>query len=296
MSKSRETAVKVIFAAMNLLKDNGGEMPGKQLVSEIEKKEHFSDWELEVYEKSGYIRWQSILQFFSIDCIKAGYLVKKNTIWYITPEGEKALKLGAKGFLDSANKKYKEWAEANKECIIEKQNEDDYIDVSKQITVDLQQLEDKAISGLKEYIRNKNPYEFQDMVAALLRAMNYHTPFIAPKGKDGGVDIVAYVDPLGASTPRIKVQVKHRPDDSIKVSEIRSLIGILKTGDIGLFVTSGTFSSDAKRESDSNDKHVKLLDIDAFIQLWKEYYFKMTDEDKNMLPLRHIAFISSNES
>ena len=47
----------------------------------------------------------------------------------------------------------------------------------------------------------KNPYEFQDLVAALLRAMGYYTPFIAPKGKDGGVDIIAYRD-RSARPPR----------------------------------------------------------------------------------------------
>ena len=26
----------------------------------------------------------------------------------------------------------------------------------------------------------------------------YYTPFVAPKGKDGGIDLIAYQDPLGA--------------------------------------------------------------------------------------------------
>ena len=53
-------------------------------------------------------------------------------------------------------------------------------------------------------------YEFQDLVADLLRAMDYHIAWIAPPGKDRGIDIIAYTDPLGASVPRIKVQFKHR--------------------------------------------------------------------------------------
>lgn len=35
------------------------------------------------------------------------------------------------------------------------------------------------------------------MEVFLPRAMDYYTPFIAPKGKDGGIDIIAYLDPLG---------------------------------------------------------------------------------------------------
>jgi len=49
-------------------------------------------------------------------------------------------------------------------------------------------IEQKAIEGLQQYINAKNPYEFQELVAALLRGMGYYTPFVAPKGKDGGVD------------------------------------------------------------------------------------------------------------
>lgn len=59
-------------------------------------------------------------------------------------------------------------------------------------------LQGQASKGIREYII-KEPYEFQDLVAALLRAMGYYTPFIAPKGKDGGVDIIAYRDPLGTT-------------------------------------------------------------------------------------------------
>ena len=81
-----------------------------------------------------------------------------------------------------------------------------------------------------------------------MRAMDYHTDFIADKGKDGGIDIVAYQDPLGIKNPRIKVQVKHYPENPIPVDEIRKLKGLLNAGnEVGLFVTSGSFTNDAKR-------------------------------------------------
>ena len=54
------------------------------------------------------------------------------------------------------------------------------------------------------------PYEFQHLVADLLRAMSYHVSWVAPPGKDGGVDILAWPDALGTSPPRIKVQVKRQ--------------------------------------------------------------------------------------
>ena len=41
--------------------------------------------------------------------------------------------------------------------------------------------------------------------------MGYHVAWIAPPEKDHGqIDMVAYTDPLGASGPRILVQIKHK--------------------------------------------------------------------------------------
>lgn len=100
----------------------------------------------------------------------------------------------------------------------------------------------------------------------------------------------------GATFPRLKVQVKHRPDASVPVDDIRSLTGLLnKDGDIGLFVTSGYFTSESARSARESHRHIKLLDIDNFITLWQEFYTKLSDEDKNMLPLHPIYFLGSND-
>ncbi len=93
LSRSRELASKVIFAALQILSEMGGQAPGREVISQVEKRVILDDWAKATYEKLGYIRWQSMLHFFSIDCIKAGYLVKKKGTWYLTPEGESALML-----------------------------------------------------------------------------------------------------------------------------------------------------------------------------------------------------------
>ena len=106
-----------------------------------------------------------------------------------------------------------------------------------------------------------------------------YTPFIAPTGKDGDIDITAYL----------------KPETSIGASDIRALLGVLRAGDIALFVTSGTFSPDAKTTGTSSREFIRLIDGDEFIDMWLEFYDKMTDDDKNMLPLKRIAFLGNNE-
>lgn len=290
-SKTFLTAAKSMYAALSILQKNGGSMRSGQLMEQVGKEVEFSDYEKETTSKGG-IRWQNIYHFSSVDYVLAGFLVKKNSIWYLTPEGEKALSKSPEEIQSIAQEAYHQW---KKEHANVTSNEEDEVEDAKVNIIDLEELEERALTGIREYIRRKNAYEFQDLVAALLRAMNYHTPFVAPRGKDGGVDVLAFVDPLGAQTPRIKVQVKHYPDNPIGVKEIRSLVGILRDGDIGLFVTSGTFSPSAKQEASTSKEYVKLIDGDEFITLWQNYYAKMSDEDKNLLPLKNIAFLGSNE-
>ena len=292
-SRTKACATKTLYAVMKEMVRRGGSIPAKEIYPWVNQNVELTDWEKEPAGKMQYIRWTNSFQFYSIDYQKAGFIVKKNGTWYITPEGEKALKKSAKDVMNIANDAYHEWRRLNpKEDKPEEPNDET---AEKDNSMNLDFLESDAREGIKRYIVSKSPYEFQDLVAALLRAMGYHTPFVAPKGKDGGIDIIAYLDPLGAQTPRIKVQVKHKPDTAIGASEVRALSGVLKAGDIALFVTSGTYSADARNAASGSDKFLRLIDGDEFIEMWQEYYDKMTDEDKNMLPLKRISFLGSNE-
>jgi restriction system protein len=305
LSKSDACGAKACYAAMEILKEKDEGLSSKELLRLIPKKVDFNEWEKHIYESTGQIRWTTILYFFSIDLEKAGYIVKQKGTWFITPEGKEALKLGAAELILQAHKKYREWdrerkskEEGSKQLLDDPNEEDEKLPFDPDVLqkANLEQYEENALDGIKEFLSSKNPYEFQDIVATLLRAMGYFISSISPKGKDGGLDIVAYKDPLGAATPRIKAQVKHKPTSAISVPDIRSLVGLLnKDGDIGLFVTSGTFTTDSERFARDSHIHVKLIDIDHFIQLWIEFYSNMTDEDKNQLPIKPIYYLGTKE-
>jgi restriction system protein len=190
----------------------------------------------------------------------------------------------------AATEAYRKWREANQPS---EETEDQGVREEGQQGQEatIHEIEQLAIEGLKKQIGVKNPYEFQELVAALLRGMGYYTPFVAPKGKDGGIDVIAYRDPLGTVSPRVKVQIKHRPDTPASVHEVRQLMGLLqKDGDVGMFVSSGAFSPDAKATARGSHVHVELVDLDRFITLWQEFYSKLTDEDKSLLPLVPLYF------
>lgn len=293
-SRTKACATKTLYAVLKEMVRRGGSIPAKEIYPFVNENVSLTDWEREPAGKMQYIRWTNSFQFYSIDYQKAGFIVKKNGTWYITPEGEKVLKKSPEEVMNLARAAYMEWKKL-RDIKVGPDDEPTDETAEKDNSMNLDLLESDAREGIKRYIVSKSPYEFQDLVAALLRAMGYHTPFVAPKGKDGGIDIIAYLDPLGAQTPRIKVQVKHKPDTAIGASEVRALSGVLKAGDIALFVTSGTYSADARNAASGSDKFLRLIDGDEFIEMWQEYYDKMSDDDKNMLPLKRISFLGNNE-
>lgn len=163
LPRSRRLAAKVVFAALQILKEKGGQAPGREVVAEVEKRVPLDEWATARYEKSGYVRWQSILHFFSIDCIKAGFLVKKKGVWYLTPEGEKALSLGEVGLHNAASAAYVNWRETHqpaKQTEIEEVGEEG--EQGQEAT--LHEMEQSAIEGLKKQVAIKNAYEFQELL------------------------------------------------------------------------------------------------------------------------------------
>jgi len=136
------------------------------------------------------------------------------------------------------------------------------------------------------------PYDFQDLVADLLRAMSYHVAWVSPPGKDGGLDILAWPDALGTKLPRVKVQVK-RQETSVNVDGLRSFMAPLGDDDVGLFVCTGGFTKDAEAEARKQEKRrVVLISLDRLFDLWVEHYSKLTDQARRRLPLRPIQFLA----
>lgn len=156
----------------------------------------------------------------------------------------------------------------------------------------VEEAEKQSWVEIDAHLRKMRPYDFQELVAALLRAMSYYVSWVAPPGKDGGTDIVALADPLGSRPPRIKVQVK-RQQAAVTVDVVRSFMAVLGDEDVGLFVSVGGFTKDAAEEVRTQEKRrVTLIDLGRLFDLWVEFYPKLTDEARQRLPLRPIYFLA----
>ena len=301
MSRTTELACKLVFETLKILKENEGEMPSSVLMATLATRVDLDDWAKGILEKSGNIRWQSILHFYSIDMIKAGYILKKKGIWYLTPEGEKAISLGDRELFRTAQNKYRLWKEKNKteksSQTTSKDIPDEQIEeVAQNVSSLLEDARAKANQSFTKFILEEfDPYSFQELCGALFRGMGYYTPFIAPKGKDGGIDVIAYKDPIGSTSPHIKIQIKYRQDMKATSQELRQLKGVLTSNDIGVFISISGFASDALKEFKHSNPHIELIDLERFIELWQEFYEKMKDEDKALMPISPVYFVDKKD-
>ncbi|GIV03875.1 MAG: hypothetical protein KatS3mg015_2705 [Fimbriimonadales bacterium] len=274
---------------LRFLNERGGSARRREVFEHLSQALTFDDWASEK-TASGQARWEGLLDIYSIGASRSGWIRKRDGTWYLTEEGLKIIDLDPVALATTLDEEYREWARNRHETKSPHQqstNGEDLVeadtDIESEILVD--DVQGRAREALARRVSAMNPYEFQELVAALLRAMGYSTPFVAPRGRDGGLDIIAYSDPLGAATPRIKVQVKHR-QSSASVQEIRELMGLLHRGEeVGVFVSTGGFTSDAQATARTSQVHMELIDLERFLDLWEQHYEKMNDEDRALLPL-----------
>lgn len=254
-------------------------------------------YESDTYESGGR-RFDKIVRFATVDCVKAGWLEKDKGIWTITDEGRKmhAELTDPEMFYRRAVKLYGEWRAAQPDAepatVTTGADAPDEDSPSKAVSITFEKAEEQAWGEISQYLHNMPPYEFQELVADLLRAMGYYVSWVSPPGKDGGIDILAQPDALGTRPPRIKVQVK-RQQVAVNVDGLRSFMALLGDAEVGLFVCTGGFTKDAANEARTQEKRrVTLIGLDKLFDLWVEHYDKLTDQARRRLPLRPIQFLS----
>ena len=136
-------------------------------------------------------------------------------------------------------------------------------------------------------LKTMDPSDFEHFVAALLNAMGYRASATQASG-DGGVDVIASRDPLGIEPPIIKVQCK-RTTNTMGGPAVQQLAGTLAHGggELGLFVTLGTYSVDA-RNLERTRQDLRLVNGSQLVDFVLEYYEALDPEWKRLLPLKRV--------
>jgi len=140
--------------------------------------------------------------------------------------------------------------------------------------------EDFIIKRLKSKL---TPYEFEKFVAHLLTRMGFFAR-VTSQSADGGIDIIAHKDELGFEPPIIKVQCKQTLD-TVGRPKVQELHGAIEQGEHGLFVTLGTYTSDA-RTFERGKPNLRLIDGPGLVDLIYNHYERFEPRYQMLLPLK----------
>jgi restriction system protein len=285
-----------------ILLDHPEGLPAKEILQRMEQGVPPTDFEKSDYTNNpGTRRFGKMIRFATIAPVKAGWMIKDKGKWYLTEEGKKAYSKyqNPEEFRRENGRLYLQWIGSQpkdtSETDAEAQEDPTVILGVADSSSTFEEAEETAWEEIEKYVQAMNPYDLQKLVAALLRAMGYHVSWIAPPGPDKGIDILAHNDPLGTSTPRIKVQVKRRAD-KISVDGLRSFMALLGEQDVGIFVSTGGFTTDAESEARTKEtRKLTLLDLEKLVDLWVKNYEKIEESDKLLLPLKSVYYLAPSD-
>ncbi len=251
---------------------------------------------------TGGMRINALISFASANFVKAGWMEKSHRMWRVTPAGEQAFRefgdplvfiRTATRIRNSRKRRQAPVPEAGPApapppVIVERLPESRPLSAAT--------ARKRAWSEIRAHVARMSPYEVQELVAGLLRALGWCVAWIAPPGKDGGVDIVCFRDPLGATARRLKVQVT-TGDRLLPLPALRSFIALLHEDDIGLFVSACGFTRDSEEFARVQARRrVTLLDLEGLVELWGQHYAKLDDAARRRLPLRPVWWLAVGES
>jgi restriction system protein len=287
---------ELVHAVCLVLRDHPNGLRARDVLAEVARQHPPSSAEEAEYAgQPGSRRYEKNIRFASINAVKAGWLVKAQGVWSLTEEGVRALESFSDptDFYRDAKRLYREWA--SDRALPDEEEADTEDGSASSSAIAFEEAEEAAWSAIEAYLVAIPPYDLQELVAALLSAMGYHVEWNAPRGRDQGIDIIAYNDPIGVQGQRILVQVKRRAD-AMDPSEVRAFLAVLGERDVGIFVATGGFTGEAQREARTQERRrLTLIDLRRFVNLWVEHWGELDEAARQKLPLKPVHFLAPPE-
>lgn len=137
---------------------------------------------------------------------------------------------------------------------------------------------------LKRLAQDMKGLPLEDFIVHLLHCMGYQAR--KTRTNEPSVDIIAHKDLLGIEPPIIKVQVKSS-EGTATDKDVSALYGKLSSGEYGLFVTLGNFST-ASLNFEQGKANLRLIGGEELVDLILQNYERFDARHKGMLPLRRV--------
>ena len=269
-----------MFAAMQALQQADGKLRSRDVAARVAQQLEFDDWAQEIIESNGLPRWRMYLHFFSVDSVKAGFLLKEKGVWQITEPGAVALRGGAEAYFRAAQTGYRAWRKeqvpASAESAVDFVETEPTLPPEERFKLISNETNTALSAELLERLKSCDPGFFESVVIQLLLKMGYggsrqEAGQAVGRSGDGGIDGVIAEDRLGLDS--IYVQAK-RWQGSVGEPPLRDFLGALvsRGANKGVFITTGLFTDNAQQFARRSPQHkVVLIDGPRLAELMIEH-------------------------
>lgn len=133
---------------------------------------------------------------------------------------------------------------------------------------------------LTERIHEMDPFQFEYLVAELLRKIGYENVIVTKRSGDKGIDLTANLTVSGLTNVKTVIQVKrYKKGNNISGKYITQLRGSAEVDQRGLIITTSDFTKDALEESKAQNKMpVALVNGQKMIDLLFTYKVGVKEE------------------
>jgi len=257
--------LRFFIPVVEVLRELGGSGRPAEVTDLVIERMNISEAEQEVTNKNGGSRVRNQVAWARMYLVKADLLSSSQRgVWSLTKKGRN-VELGPGSVLTSFRESQRQFAEERKQRDAEKADKpEDDTDVDSVDTGDYR-------SELLATLRTLPPEGFERICQRLLRESGFQQVTVTGKSGDGGIDGhgILQINPLVSF--KILFQCK-RYQGAVAVSAVRDFRGALQgRADKGIILTTGTFTTDAKREAIRDGATpIELVDGDKLVEMFAE--------------------------
>ena len=248
---------------LDVLRELGGSGRAGEVIDLVIDKLNIPEEELGDKIKSGQSRIKNQIQWARLLLAKTGYLdSSERGVWTSTEKGSTATfsdrdLLGLYGQRKALSRKYR---------INRRQTIDDCVPTDPEEPVDASNYR----TALLEILRNISPGGFERLCQRLLRESGFEQVTVTGKSGDGGIDGIGILQVNAFVSFSVLFQCK-RYQGAVSASQVRDFRGaMLGRADKGIIMTTGQFSSDAKKEARRDGvPPIELVDGEKMIDMFE---------------------------
>ena len=260
--KSETTGPVQYFAPLlDALKELGGSGGPDEVVSRIAEDLKLSNEVQDDLLSSGEPRYRNQIRWARLYLVREGYIdSSEHGVWRLTPSGLKATLS-----LEVSRQIYQKW---NRIFVEERRSKNKMSTTPEATLEEVEPILDEYPSDAIEVLRSMSAAGFERFAQRLLREASFTQVVVTGKTGDGGIDGYGVLQVNPFVSHRVLFQCK-KYKGSVSVGEIRDFRGAMSgRTDKGVFLTTGTFTSDAQREAARDGvPPVELIDGKKLVEM-----------------------------